>query len=111
MAKRIAALLLALAIGCSRDRSADARFVDFYADVVHAQGTAFDSVTAVDSALAVAARHGVTEQELAAFRERMARSPEQWVDVWERMQARLRELETASKPNGDPAAPSPGAIP
>lgn len=105
MAKGLIALLLALAAGCAREGPSDTRFVHFYADVVHAQRAALDSADAADSALAVAARHRMTERELMMLRERLVQDPERWVAIWDRVLARLHDVESASDEAGDVASP------
>lgn len=83
MAKGVVALLLILA-SCAPP-SPGTRFTRFYRDVVASQQHVADSATAVDSAMAVATRHGISRDELVRVREKLHSDPERWVTVWTRV--------------------------
>jgi len=73
------------------DRLSAEQFSRFYAEVAEAQRAAPDSAAAVDSAWAVAGRHGISAGDLALFRAEMGENPVDWVDVWEDVVVRLKE--------------------
>ena len=88
----ILTLLLFLAT-CSSEKASlsDQRFAAFYAEVAMAQRSAPDSTAAADSAVAVARRHGITEEELVELRRRMEQEPTKWIKMWERIVHELTE--------------------
>jgi hypothetical protein len=85
--------LLIVCVACSDEKSAlhDQQFVEFYAEVAKAQRSAPDSAAAVDSALAVAKRNGITKEDLVALRQRFEQKPTKWVEIWERIVHELKE--------------------
>jgi|GEM_PF-2641413 len=81
----LCSLCLCLSLSC-RSNSHELttrRFVHFYADVVIAQESALDSATAIDSAFAIAERHGISPEHMERFRDRMHDDPAEWIEIWE----------------------------
>lgn len=42
-----------------------------------------DSATAIDSAFAIAERHGISPEHMERFRDRMHDDPAEWIEIWE----------------------------
>ncbi len=87
----LAPLLAIAACRGDSERLSAEQFSGFYAEVAVAQRAAPDSAAAVDSACAVATRHGISARNLTLFRTEMEENPTEWVAVWEDVVVRLKE--------------------
>jgi hypothetical protein len=74
------------ALGISRQE-----YVDTYVEILLAAQVAEDSVAASESARAILARRGLTEDDLLEFGRRHMDDPEYLAEVWTEIEERLRE--------------------
>lgn len=93
-------LLLAFFLVTCSDRGEGLSTNDFavlYAEISHAQASATDSIAAVDSALAIAEKHGIDSLDLLEFRSRLYDHPEEWIRVWELIMQEIEKREESEK--------------
>lgn len=89
--------LLAFA-ACQSDSAPDdlisrKQYIDIYVEILRVADESPDSVVASERALAVLARHGVSEDELLAFARNHMDDPQYLVEVWSEIEERLRNPE------------------
>jgi len=69
------------------------QYIDIYVEILRVADESPDSVVASERALAVLARHGVSEDELIAFARNHMDDPRYMVEVWSEIEERLRNPE------------------
>lgn len=69
-------------------------YIDTYVEILLAAELAEDSVAATESARAILARRGLTEDDLLEFGRRHADDPEYLVEVWTEIEERIRAPES-----------------
>ncbi|UCC73133.1 MAG: hypothetical protein JSV86_00785 [Gemmatimonadota bacterium] len=69
-------------------------YIETYLEILLAAEAAADSFAATDSALAVLARRGLTEQDLLDFARRYRDDPGYLADIWQEIEERLEPEET-----------------
>lgn len=70
-------------------------YVDTYVEILLAAEIAEDSSAATESARAILARRGLTEDDLLEFGRRHADDPEYLAEVWLEIEERIRVPESA----------------
>lgn len=65
-------------------------YVDTYVEILLAAELAEDSIEATESARAILARRGLTEDDLLEFGHRHADDPEYLAEVWSEIEERIR---------------------
>jgi hypothetical protein len=83
-------------------------YIETYVEILRAASAAPDSFAATDSAHAILARRGLTEEDLLEFGRRYDDEPAYLSQVWGEIENRLREPEPADSVGDDEEGASEG---
>lgn len=86
-------------------------YIDIYVEILRIADESPDSVVGSERALAILAKHGVSEEELLSFARNHIDDPQYLVEVWSEIEERLRNPEPAdsveAKESAEPESGEP----